>query len=278
MPKIKSFRRSPSEFLTSPDKRKEKTKRIIIVAIAVFVLAITILFAFPFLSGEKMFKKEMQLDKEKALIISDLHLDSNPRELNCIGNYIEENEISYLIINGDLFDKKHSQRFTPKIFNQAYKELGLKQTSLEKIIYLLASHYHDPKISKKEVQEFTKDKKKVLVFKGLLELKTQKEKINISHGDYLLTAITTGGASIISKLSPNMMYEKFFKSMLEIEEDEWLIIGHTHVAGIDYESKVANTGSWVNRVFPASDTGILIKNNPNSQNVSLITIPCCECN
>lgn len=278
MPKMKSFRRSPSEFLTSPDKRKEKIKRVTIVTIIVFVLAITTLFAFPFLSEGKIFKKEMQLDKKKTLIISDLHLDSNPRELSCIRNYIKENKISYLIINGDLFDKKHSQRFTPKMFNKAYKELGLKQTDLEKIVYILAYQYHDPKIPKKEIQEFTKDKKKVLAFKGLLELKTQKEKINISHGDYLLSAVTTGGASIISKLSPNMIYEKFFKSMLEIEEDEWLIIGHTHVAGIDYKSKVANTGSWINRIFPASDTGILIKNNPNSQNVSLITIPCCGCN
>ena len=53
-----------------------------------------------------------ELDNDPLIItVSDLHLEYNTRNLTCIGNYIRglNHGNTYLIINGDLFDKAHRQ-------------------------------------------------------------------------------------------------------------------------------------------------------------------------
>ena len=72
------------------------------------ILALLI-YEMPFIY-DTIYITTMELDDNSLIItISDLHLESNTRNLTCIGNYIRglHHGNTYLVINGDLFDKAH---------------------------------------------------------------------------------------------------------------------------------------------------------------------------
>lgn len=252
-------------------------KKRYIVLIVIFLILIFCFVNCPFLFGKINFQ-EKNLEGNKALIISDLHLENNHRDLTCIGDYLEENGISFLILNGDIFDKKHKEHFQPELLYDIEERLGMKTDFPSNVIYNFAFYSHDPRLKAKETQNFQINGKKFDVFQGIIELKADGKTFDILHGDYILND-TISVASLINKLTPSLLWERIVKNAVGIDENNWAILSHSHVPGIDYQRKIANTGTWINRYFSSTDTAILIMADNNKEpSVALVKIPCGEKN
>ena len=232
-----------------------------------------VFFSFPFLWDEKIYFEELFLDEGKVLIVSDLHLESNPRNLTCIGDYLKENDISYFIINGDLFDKMHNEEFKEEFLKEGKERLAIEKNPPYNIIYILALYNHDPYL-KVDSGQFAKNGEGSTVLKGALKLKAEEELFYIFHGDYAIS-YGIGIPALINKLTSNLFFESFTKWAIGAEKEDWIILGHSHIPGIDYEKRVANSGCWINRIVSSTDTAILIEAGEELETeISLIKIPC----
>jgi predicted phosphodiesterase len=80
-------------------------------------------------------------------------------------------------------------------------------------------------------------------------------------------AIGHGWNRFISKLS----LERAWKKLARIDEDTWVLFGHTHVPGVDPISRVANSGGWQRVPFvKPTRTGLLMLENQTAPD--LVTI------
>lgn len=244
-------------------------KKIFLIILLILGLFISIRFCFPFVFEKEIYSKELFLEEGRVLIISDLHLDRNSRDLNCIGDYLEKSNISYLILNGDLFDKLHRKKFEDKFLIEIKQRLGIKNYSELKIIYILALYNHDP-----HFKENIKESKESLILRGILKLKTGDDLFYIFHGDYAASN-GIGIMSLANKITSKLLFERLAKNAIKAENNNWVILGHSHIPGIDYERKLANSGTWIKRIVSNTDTGILIEfKNGSTTEVNLIKIPC----
>jgi len=247
-----------------------RMRKIHILLIIIFFLGGIVFLSFPFLFKNKIYYQEVSLERGKVMIISDLHLDSNPRDLSCIGDYLEENDVSLLVFNGDLFDMLHREEFKEEFLEEAIKRLDIEESSVNKIIYILALYNHDPYLKE---SKYFEDEKGNLVLSGILKLKTEEELLHIFHGDYVVNSIGIGVLTLVNKFASPLFYERLTKRILQAEE--WIILGHSHVSGIDYDRRIANSGTWINRIFPNTDTAILIEAKGELEpKVDLVKIPC----
>jgi len=252
-----------------------KIKRIqiqIFLIIIFLILGGFTFFSFPFLHDEIYFEN-LFLDEGKVLIVSDLHLESNPRDLTCIGDYLKENDISYFIINGDLFDKMHNEAFKEELLEEGKRRMAIEENPLCNIIYIPAVYNHDPYLET-NYRQFQENGYETAFLKGGLKLKTEDNLFYIFHGDY---AVSNGivVAALINKITSTLLFEDFAKWVVGAKKEDWVILGHSHIPGIDYERKVANSGCWINRIVSSTDTAVLIESEKDSETeISLIEIPC----
>ena len=51
-----------------------------------------------------------------------------------------------------------------------------------------------------------------------------------------------------------------WKRLIGVEGHTWFIASHSHVPGIDFDSKVTNTGSWLKSAIlsPERGTGVIV--------------------
>lgn len=231
-----------------------------------------LIYNSPFIWDRNLYSEEISLQEGKVLVISDLHLDSNPRDLSCIGNFLTENNISHLVVNGDIFDVKSEEKFEDYFLNRVRNELAIKGVFPQNITYVLAPYNHDPDIDENSIK-LEKDGRNIAIMSGILKIKTNDSLFYIFHGDYFMKK----GAMpfLLGKLSKGLLYERLGKLTIGAEKNDWVIMAHSHIPGIDYERKVANSGSWINRGILNTDTGILIEvSSAADTKVNLVKIPC----
>ena len=183
-----------------------------------------------------------------VIVVSDIHLGSNGSlGLNYIVRYGVERNIKYIVIAGDLFENrhfKHSYDDLLKLCRDILYKWGLN--IFEKIFIVLSRYSHDPIIDDDRIY-FKINGIDFLVKYGLLKLALNGTNIYITHGDI----ICPNGfiANLVNSFYEIFYGKKFFlerKLKENLNISDWLIMGHTHIAGIDYDLKIANTGSWKN--------------------------------
>ncbi|WP_054857461.1 hypothetical protein [Vulcanisaeta sp. JCM 16159] len=213
----------------------------------------------------------MELNNDPLIIaISDLHLESNRRDLGCIGNYLRSlgKDGIYLVINGDLFDRAHGQVLSQNHIHELIHRLNLAGINgLREVIYVIAMYDHDPRINHKEVR-YGIDGVSVRVIHGVMKLVIGSRAFWFLHGDYVVKNGLI--ASLMNKLL-NGSYDKLVRFILRAGRDDWVVIGHTHVPNINNGLRIANMGSWIDRFINATDTAIMIN---GLGNVELISIKC----
>ncbi|MEM1545012.1 MAG: metallophosphoesterase [Candidatus Methanomethylicia archaeon] len=201
-----------------------------------------------------------------SLFISDLHLSKNleAETYSRIGRFTRENNISSIIIVGDLFDSPNAYRYT------SYSELIVKAINVLNIsnvnvYYVLGSPVHDPKIP---TEKFSFKDVEVYVVGYIAKFKMDNLTIVAYHGNDFSRI---GALSfILSYITRKPFLEEVWRKLAGIENDVWLICGHTHIPKIDYKSKTANCGGW--RTLPIVKTPIGYGVTVDS-NISLIKIP-----
>lgn len=225
-------------------------------------------YLFPFLSQRNIPFLESSVEAGKVLVISDLHLENNYRDLSCIGDFLKKNDVASLVINGDSYDMKQEKKLNDKLINSLKERLKIKDARLENLFYILSLYDHDPLFQ----EEKSDGNGEINIVKGVLKLGIGSQLFYILHGDYF--AKDGGTPYLINRLGINLLYERLTKMILRAQDKDWLILGHSHLPGIDNENKVANSGNWINRVLDASDTGVLLTPGEFGCEVSLIKIPC----
>ena len=194
-------------------------------------------------SEKKLSVHRFKVQQEKIMIVSDLHIYNNLLERPLFLKALNKERPSILIINGDLFEKMHfkvSERHLKSILVKIFKKNNSKI-----IFYVISSSSHDPIVDKRVIT-IKLNSKLIYVINGALELSSNSLKIFLTHGDYICkNGFIAGLISVfLKKLGVNLFLEKRLRYLLKLDKNTWLIIGHTHIPGINYSLRIANTGTW----------------------------------
>ncbi|MEQ9715461.1 MAG: metallophosphoesterase family protein [Candidatus Asgardarchaeum sp.] len=228
----------------------------IMLFVCIIIVALTIysLYVFPWITG--YLKLEVQnfniKENSRILIISDLHIKYKKQRqpnLDKLLKIIREKEIDTLIIAGDFLDNhlKISLNQLKNIVIEGLSKIGVDKFANLRVFYVMSLSSHDPIINDTLIEFEHDDSLKVTIVRGALKITIGNCNFLVLHGDY---AARNGAVArfinlLMLKLRKQQLYiEKLLKRKLQLSKNEWLIMGHTHIAGIDYKYKVANCGSW----------------------------------
>lgn len=234
-----------------------------------FILAFTfivfILWNFPWLT--KYYTLSVSTLKIEGdgniLVVSDLHLNPSNIIYKPLEKIIKEKKVKYLAIAGDFIEYKHKEikgEKLARILAKILKKLNIEKENMM-IFYIPSKSSHDPKISKN--LELQLKSIKIHIINGVLKLVLKNVTLYITHGDY---ASRDGGvAATINRMlklfGRKLFLEKLLRKILKLEENSWLVMGHTHIPGIDNLSKVANCGAWSKHFLrKETNTAVLIEN------------------
>jgi|YelNatPaOPRAMG01_1025707.scaffolds.fasta_scaffold03780_12 UDP-2,3-diacylglucosamine pyrophosphatase LpxH len=202
-----------------------------------------------------------------SLFISDLHLSRNVevKAYSRIGEFVRENNISNIVIVGDLFDSPNAYEYV-SYDELIFKAINILNISNVDVYYVLGSPVHDPKINTEEFR-FENVGVKVYITGYIARFKIDDLAIVAYHGDDFSRIGTL--SFIISYITKKPILEYMWRKQAGVEDSVWLICGHTHTPIIDYRNKIANCGGW--RILPIVKTpvgyGVIVDSN-----VSLIKI------
>jgi len=234
----------------------EKTK-VTVVALLALLLALEVIYLmpcilFPFLECFNPAKKALKVKaKEPLLIIADLHLIRVEGDvLSKVRSFIVKNHVKTLVIAGDLF-----HRPPPFVLREKGK-LDKLVTVLDWLTpnYKLTVYFtpgnHDPHYGQHRLQL---DNLTIFIYREIY-IETKSLKILVIHGDQM---VRTGMLHhLINRITGTLLVEKLAKKLMGLGEDTWLVMGHSHIAGIDFKGRVANPGSLCNNPL----TAILVEN------------------
>jgi predicted phosphodiesterase len=181
------------------------------------------------------------VDIDRAVLVSDVHC--NPG--NCRAKEVAKlaaREGASLVVLGDLFDDFH-WRVSESELERALRAVFRGVAGLE-VHYVTSGSSHDPILERDA--HFKLEGLAVHVYPRALVARIGPLRAFLTHGDMALR----NGAhaflvnAIALTFGERLYLEKALKRKLHLPDSWWLIMGHTHIPGIDYEARVANTGSW----------------------------------
>lgn len=188
----------------------------------------------------------------RALFISDTHFNGNSMDL---GSYLASEAIDYLIIIGDMFD-------TPRIYHDFGIQTTLWLMNLDTYsgqIYFIWGN-HDPLVN------ISTANFKTLGHFGFFT--TPYYRILADHG---IDRCRRGSvAFLINYLISYPFLERLWRKRAGIPKDIWVFTGHSHIAKLYPDLKIANCGGFRDypMFHPHLGEGILVDNR-----IQLVTIP-----
>ncbi|MGQ4913949.1 MAG: metallophosphoesterase family protein [Candidatus Asgardarchaeia archaeon] len=209
------------------------------------------LYVFPWITRYlELYISEKEITDKKILVISDLHLFA---ERNCdssiLYKIVNDEKPDMIILAGDVLEyhKKVDEKTLKSLLEKCFfKSDNNNLIATSDIIYLTSLSSHDPILNRKEIRLEINDVEFTII-RGCIKLFGQNHNsIFICHGDYIARNGAVAGIlnKVMSHFGKNLFLEKMLKKRICENEDDWLIMGHTHIPGIDYNSRVANTGAW----------------------------------
>jgi len=234
------------------------------IIIPVLLILVFMVYNLPWMTKYMKIKRfELKLKGDPILITSDLHISEHSNSLTEISNFLREKNIKNLVIAGDFLEhhKETSTDELKSLISMGLKKMGLEKGEL-KIVYLTSLSSHDPILKEEEVSINYEEGPLVIVLRGYARIFLDGRSFVVLHGDYSVRNGALAGFInlIASILGKRLFLEKLLKRILGIKKDEWLVMGHTHIPGIDERNKVANCGSWSSHVGRGmSRTAILLE-------------------
>lgn len=225
--------------------------------IALLLILLTLLYNFPFLlyplgNPYTPIKNQPPIFLDgKALFIADTHFNGNPMDL---GTYLASESINHLIIIGDLYNSP-----------QRYYDFGI-QATLEIMnldtysgqIYFIWGN-HDPQVN------ISAANFKTLGSWGFFA--TAHYKILANHGIHKSRKGSI--AFLIGYFISYPLLEQLLRKRAGIPEETWVFTGHSHVAKLDRDLKIATCGGFTDTPLfhPRLGEGILV-----DYSIQLVTI------
>lgn len=206
-----------------------------------------------------------------TLFLGDIHLtfEEDSSRFSGVSQFILRNEVRNLIFVGDLFNSPYEAE---KIIGSKdgvdavhiiLSSIGLKEETV-KVYFVKGFQSHDPKDFDLNVQQDG------VIFRTMgkcVRFSNNETNVTTIHGDDAFGGLH---GSIFSYVTGRPYFEAWWKDIMNIDDEEWVIMGHSHSPGIDYSRRVANTGGWTNRFGfePSKGQGILLIN----EEISLVNV------
>jgi len=203
-----------------------------------------------------------------TLLVGDLHASGASNDIprfRRLAEYTKTPSVSSLVVLGDLFgsrsdyDSLVAQSGDPEeAVRRLLDALGLLGQKLT-VYLILGDPVHDPQdldldVRFAETRFVSIGKCRVFHIHRLTMIAL--------HGDQAF-----GGpvGFTISILARNLLLERLWKERAGIPSDNWVIMAHTHVPGIDYSARVANTGGWTETplIRAPSGMGVVVDERAN---------------
>lgn len=206
-----------------------------------------------------------------TLFLGDLHLTYREDSFRFSGlaQFILRNEVRNLIIVGDLFDTPGEAK---KILDShenieaaqvIFNRLGLHDETV-KAYFVKGFLAHDPKDFNLNIQQ---DGVTFRTMGKCARFYNSETRVITIHGDDAFGGLH---GFIFSSITGRPYLEAMWKDMMNLNDEEWVIMAHSHNPDIDYSRRVANTGGWTD-IFglgPPKGLGILLVN----EEVTLVNI------
>lgn len=201
-----------------------------------------------------------------TLFIGDLHLGrpDDSERFSDLAGFISRHNVTNVVIVGDLFN---SPRDTRRVLDSSTggeaAQLILQRLGLSNIrihVYLVRGNHDPANVVLIQAEMFK-------AFDEPVRFSIDGVRILAAHGHEAFDAFL---GFIVSCLAGRPYLEAWWKDVMELDREEWVVMGHTHMPDIDYSRRVANPGGWIDfHGFPLPrDAGVLVANG----NVDLVQI------
>ncbi|MBS7626747.1 hypothetical protein KEJ51_06910 [Candidatus Bathyarchaeota archaeon] len=231
----------------------------VLVASVIMVAALTyFLVSLPLLYYDIGFVKRPCIDGREidlygpTVFVSDLHISNIPGDserLRALAIFVKDRGVSNLVILGDLFRWRSDWDSFKAWYGSDEKAVEMVLETIgvlgqELTVYLvLGDPSHDPE----ELNvNFKFGHTKFLSLGKCGIFHAHGLTIIGLHGDQAFGGPIGFAVSIVTR---NLLLERIWKAHMNIPPGFWVIMGHTHIPGIDHDAKVANTGGWTDIPF-----------------------------
>jgi UDP-2,3-diacylglucosamine pyrophosphatase LpxH len=176
-----------------------------------------------------------------TLFISDLHLKSKHpfSHAKDLRRFVETNNVSNLVVDGDLFDSpKEALEILDSVSqDDALQVLGLDHLPV-RLFLVLGSPVHDPFGFGKGGN----DAAGFIVLGRCAWIDCDGNRVLAYHGHDMshIGALAHAWDRFVSALS----LERLWKRLAKVDRSAWVVFGHTHIPGVDQRCRVANCGGW----------------------------------
>jgi UDP-2,3-diacylglucosamine pyrophosphatase LpxH len=199
-----------------------------------------------------------------TLFVSDLHLTygEDSSRFSGLEQFISRNDVRNFVILGDLFnapgdaEKILADYDGVKAVDVIFSRLGISDETVN-VFFVKGSQAHDPMNFDLNVQQ---DTVSFNTIGKCTRFSSNETRIITIHGDEAFGGLH---GYIVSSLTGRPYLEYWWKDLMDLDDEEWVIMGHSHSPDIDYIRRVANTGGWTD-IFgfgPPKGRGILLINN-----------------
>lgn len=221
-----------------------------LVFLPLLVLALWALSGFHFLFYPLGLVAEPSLDVEairlegSTLIVADLHLArvDSPSRLSGLAGFVAERGVRSLVIVGDLFASPgDAERLLGSSTGRDAQRvilglLGLNGSRVD-LYFLRGSRGHDPAGFNLTLV----DKPSFRTLGKVGRFSVGGVRVLALHGDEVFTP---AHGFVLSYLAGRPFIEALWKGWMGLDPEEWVVLAHSHMPGIDYTGRVANTGGW----------------------------------
>jgi len=177
-----------------------------------------------------------------AVMASDLHCRPGRCRAPLLARLARILGAESLIVLGDLFDDMH-RLVSPEELRRALK-CAFGDTGGLEVYYVTSGSSHDPILPRD--LHFEAGGLRVHAYPGPLVARVDGVWAFLTHGDI---ALRNGAHAFLVNVAAaargvRLYLEKRLRRALRLPPSWWLIMGHTHIPGMDRSARVANTGSW----------------------------------
>lgn len=174
-----------------------------------------------------------------VLVFSDVHLGSPRSRIRELRRCLKGIDAEVVAVAGDLFDDEHrpvGRDEARALFRRALAALGIKPRML---IVSLSSSSHDPQIAGSFTDKI--DGVEVMACNCPISFEYGGVKFVITHGDL---ALGDGFLAYLVDLIRPGQIGRLLRRRLGVQQNEWLIYGHSHVPYLSGEERILNPGAW----------------------------------
>jgi|GEM_PF-1205772 len=209
-----------------------------------------------------------------AVFVSDLHISNIPGDserFRGLAIFIKDRGVSNMVVLGDLFrwrsdwdSLRAKSGSDEKAVEMVLETIGVLGRELN-VYMVLGDPSHDPEelsgnFKFGPTKFLSVGKCGIFHIRGLTIIGL--------HGDRAFGGPIGFAVSITTR---NLLLERMWKTRMNIPHEVWVIMGHTHIPGIDHDARVANTGGWTEIPFNLAPKAKCIIVDENGR-IDLVTL------